>query len=258
MNPVLDGLTGRVALVTGSSSGIGKATALELSGRGVSVAVHSRSLARADRVVEEISRRGGEAVALAADLQEPEAACELVEQAGDRLGRIDVLVNNAGRSVVSESDQLPAAEWRSALELMLTAPFLCARAFARQLPAERDGVIINVASILGHVGLPRRAAYVAAKHGLIGLTRALACEWAERGIRVISIDPAYVSTDLVEESMRDGSFDRKSIEGRTPLGRLADPEEIARVVCFLASEEASYVSGSNVLVDGGWTAYGGW
>jgi 3-oxoacyl-[acyl-carrier protein] reductase len=145
------------------------------------------------------------------------------------------------------------------LEVDLVAPFACAQAAARVMLAQPGGgVIVNVSSITGHVGLERRAAYTAAKHGLEGLTKALAAEWSPRGVRVVAVAPAYVATDLVAGTMAAGAFTERDIEGRTPLGRLAEPEEVARVVAFLASEEASYVTGSSVLVDGGWVADGGW
>jgi 3-oxoacyl-[acyl-carrier protein] reductase len=120
------------------------------------------------------------------------------------------------------------------------------------------GVIVNVTSILGHVGLPQRAAYTAAKHGLVGLTRALAVEWGERGIRVLSVDPGYIRTELIQASMESGKFSPADIEHRTPLGRLGTPAEVGDLIAFLVSDAASYVSGTSVGIDGGWLAYGGW
>jgi NAD(P)-dependent dehydrogenase (short-subunit alcohol dehydrogenase family) len=120
------------------------------------------------------------------------------------------------------------------------------------------GVIINVGSVFGRLGMPQRAAYCAAKHGLQGVTKALAAEWAPQGVRVLQVDPAFVGTDFILESMKRGGFGPADIERRTPLSRMAHPDEVAKVVAFLASDEAAYMTGSSVLVDGGWTSYGGW
>ena len=146
---------------------------------------------------------------------------------------------------------------RGGQKLDLTAPFLCAQAAARHMLGAGGGVIVNVASALGHTAMPGRAAYASAKHGLIGLTKVLGIEWATRGVRCLAVSPGYVATELVKENMRRGGFDERDIERRTPVGRLATPAEVARVVAFLASDSASYMTASHVLVDGGWVGYGG-
>jgi NAD(P)-dependent dehydrogenase (short-subunit alcohol dehydrogenase family) len=252
-----DSLVGRVAIVTGSSAGIGAAIARELAACGATVVVNARSRDTAQPVADAIVRDGGRAVAIPADLIEAGAAEGLIERTVEDLGAVDILVNNAGMPMVAESVNLTDDDLRRTLELNLVAPFSCARAAARHmLPAGR-GVIVNLGSVMGHVGMPRRAAYAAAKHGLAGITKVLAAEWAGRGIRVLSVDPGYVATEMVRESMRNGGFDPAVLQERTPAGRIAEPEEIARVVAFLASDAASYVTGSGVLVDGGWIAYGG-
>ena len=139
--------------------------------------------------------------------------------------------------------------------LNLSAPFYCAQAAAPHLFA-RGGVVVNIGSVMGRTGAPRRAAYTASKHGLEGLTRTLAVEWAAKGVRVVAVCPGYTRTQMVEEAQRRGGFDDQAIARRTPLGRLAEPAEIARVVAFLASDQAAYVTGESILVDGGWMAYG--
>jgi 3-oxoacyl-[acyl-carrier protein] reductase len=234
-------LAGRVALVTGSSSGIGEAIALELAVAGAAVVVNSRSQARAEPVARAIESGGGRAIAVAADVCDPSQVAALVRAAVDELGGLDILVNNAGAGFVAPSEDLAEADWRRLIDLDLTAPFLCAQAAARHMLAAGGGVIVNIASALGHTAMPGRAAYTAAKHGLIGLTKVLGTEWADR----------------VRENMRRGTFDERDIERRTPLGRLATPQEVARVVAFVASDAASYMTASHVLVDGGLVGYGG-
>jgi 3-oxoacyl-[acyl-carrier protein] reductase len=251
-------LSGRVAIVTGSSSGIGRAIAGELAGRGLSVVVTSRSLERAQATAAAIEDEGGTALAVATELTEADAPAALVQRALDAFGRLDALVNNAGAGQVADSETLSLADWQRIIDIDLSAPFRCAQAAARPMFAAGRGVIVNVSSLVGHLGLPRRAAYGAAKHGLEGLTKTLAVEWARRGVRVVSVAPAYVATELLAGTSKAGGFTLEEVAHRTPLGRLAEPEEVARVVAFLVSDDASYVTGSSVLVDGGWIADGGW
>jgi NAD(P)-dependent dehydrogenase (short-subunit alcohol dehydrogenase family) len=251
-------LADRVAIVTGSSTGIGRAIAAELAARGATVVVTSRSAQRATAAAGEIAAAGGRATAVEAELTDPGAPAALVARTLADHGRVDVLVNCAGAGQVAPSQDLPRGDWQRIIDLDLTAPFACAQAAAGPMLAAGRGVIVNVTSLTGHVGLAGRAAYTAAKHGLEGLTKALAAEWSPRGVRVVSVAPGYVATALLEKTMAAGGFDRADLEGRTPLGRLAEPEEVARVVAFAVSDDASYVTGSSLTVDGGWLADGGW
>jgi NAD(P)-dependent dehydrogenase (short-subunit alcohol dehydrogenase family) len=251
-------LDGRVAIVTGSSSGIGAAIAGELARRGMRVVVTSRSPERAAATVAAIETEGGTALGIAVELTDTEGPARMVQRTLDAYGRLDALVNNAGAGQVADSETLALADWQRIIDLDLSAPFRCAQAAARPMLAAGRGVIVNVSSLLGHLGLARRAAYGAAKHGLEGLTKTLAVEWARRGIRVVSVAPAYVATELLAGTSKAGGFTLEEVAHRTPLGRLAEPDEVARVVAFLVSDDASYVTGSSVLVDGGWIADGGW
>jgi 3-oxoacyl-[acyl-carrier protein] reductase len=251
-------LSGRVAIVTGSSSGIGRAIAGELAARGMRVVVTSRSAERARATAAVIEAEGGTALGVASELTAPDAPAALVAHVLDACGRLDVLVNNAGAGQVADSETLALAEWQRIIDVDLSAPFRCAQAAARPMLAAGRGVIVNVSSLVGHLGLARRAAYGAAKHGLEGLTKTLAVEWARRGVRVVSVAPAYVATELLAGTSKAGGFTLEEVAHRTPIGRLAEPEEVARVVAFLVSDDASYVTGSSVLVDGGWIADGGW
>ena len=219
------------------------------------VVVTSRSQERAQAAADAL---GEGAVGVGVELTEVGAPEALVERALSELGGLDVLVNNAGAGQVADSETLDAADWQRIIDLDLTAPFRCSQAAARHMLAAGRGVIVNISSLTGHVGLARRAAYTAAKHGLEGLTKVLGVEWAARGVRVMSVAPAYVATELLEGTSRAGGFTLDDVAGRTPLRRLAEPEEVARVVAFLASDEASFMTGSSVRVDGGWLADGGW
>jgi len=251
-------LAGRVAIVTGSTSGIGAAIAHELAAAGAQVVVNGRSPERARPVADAIAAAGGRAVAIAADLSTPAGATELVTRTVKELGAVDVLVNNAGMGSVAPSEELEVEEFRRVLELNLVAPFACAQAAGRHMLAAGRGVIVNISSLFGVLGMPQRAAYSSAKHGLIGLTRTLGVEWAGRGVRCVAVDPGYIDTELMRGNMRRGGFSAADLERRTPAGRLGTPEEIARAVRFLACDAAAFVTGTDLLVDGGWAAYGGW
>ena len=251
-------LTGRVALVTGSSSGIGEAIAHELAAAGAAVVVSSREPARAQAVADAIADAGGTALPVAGDVTRVETVEELATRARDELGGLDVWVNNAGIGMVRPSLELTLEDWQRTLDLDLTAAFVGCQVAGRHMVAAGRGVIVNVSSIAGHTALPQRAAYCTAKHGLIGLTKVLSAEWAPHGVRVVSVDPAFVMTPLVRQTMADGRFAEEDILGRTPLGRLGEGVEVARAVRFLASDAASYVTGAQLMVDGGWTANGGW
>ena len=250
-------LAGRVAIVTGSSSGLGEAIAHELAGAGAAVVVNSRRQDRAERVAQDINAAGERAIAVAADVCDPAQVAALVDAATQNLHGLDILVNNAGVGFIAPTEDLTIADWRRVIDLDLTAPFLCAQAAGQHMLATGRGVIINIASALAHTAMPGRAAYASAKHGLLGLTKVLGIEWASRGVRCVAVSPGYVATELVRENMRRGSFDERDIERRTPLGRLATPEEVARVVAFVASDAASYMTAGHVLVDGGFVSYGG-
>ncbi|MFE5703565.1 SDR family NAD(P)-dependent oxidoreductase [Rhodococcus koreensis] len=251
-------LNGRRALVTGSSSGIGEAIALELAASGCNVAVHGRSDERLQPVLSKISEAGGTAIPIVADLTDPSSANELVERACERLGGLDILVNNAGAGANARALDLDLSRWNDVLALDLTAPFVCSQAAAASMKRQGSGVIVNVGSIFGRVAVPGRAAYSAAKAGLAALTQVLALEWGQHGIRVVSIEPGLVQTPMADRNMKAGNLSFEDLRWRIALDRPAEPREIARVVRFLVSDDASYVTGSNVIVDGGYTSNGGW
>ena len=251
-------LSGRVAVITGGCSGIGRAIAELYAQHGARIAVNSRSPETAARTAEELVAKGYYALPAPGDVQHRSEAEAIVGAAIRKWGHIDILVNSAGIGSIEDSTVLAAEEWRRIIDTDLGGPFFCAQAAAAAMIPRASGVIINVGSILGHVALPGRAAYAAAKHGLLGLTKVLALEWARHNIRVVCIDPGYIWTKNMEERVAAGVYPADDIRRRTPLGRFGRVEEVAHTALFLATDSAAYVTGSTIMVDGGWTAYGGW
>jgi 3-oxoacyl-[acyl-carrier protein] reductase len=252
-SPAAPSLAGRTALVTGSTRGIGAAAARALAAAGVRVIVNSRDAAA---VAEVAGQLGGGAVGIAADLGTPEAATRLVEDAVAAVGSLDILVNNAGMAMPAASTELAVADWQRTIDLDLSAVFYCSQAAARHMLERGSGAIVNVSSLQAFAPLARRVAYATAKAGVVGMTRSLAAEWAPR-LRVNAVAPAYVATSMVEELVKAGRVDPAAVNARTPLGRMARPEEIASAIVFLASDAASYVTGETLMVDGGWMAWAG-
>jgi 3-oxoacyl-[acyl-carrier protein] reductase len=233
-------LEGKTALVTGGSRGIGRAVALELARAGATVVVGYRSEAgEAEAVASEI---GGRAVQ--ADVSDPEQAKALVDEAGE----IDVLVNNAGTTRDGVLARMLDEDWRTVLETNLSSTFYTCRAAARGMMKRRGGAIVNVSSIVGVHGNWGQTNYAASKAGIIGFTKSLARELGSRGVRANVVAPGYVKTALTEAIPEDA---REAMLANTPLGRLGDPENVAAAVRFLVSDEASFITGEVLLVDGG-------
>ena len=252
-------LTGKKAFVTGASRGIGQAIAVGLAQAGADVAVVARTEEGLAATAKQIAGCGREAHVIPADVTRPEAAEAAAAAAIDRLGHVDIVVNNAGGAnfaVPFLDMRLPG--WDKLIRLNLDSAMYVCHAIGGHLVGRGTGSVINVASVAGLIGSPFLSPYGAAKAGLISLTKTLAVEWARRGVRVVSVAPAYVATELLAGTSAAGGFTLQDVAQRTPLGRLAEPEEVARVVAFLVSDDASYVTGSSVLVDGGWVADGGW
>lgn len=253
-------LDGQVAVITGSSMGIGESIAQLYGEAGARVVVNSRDAGRAAAVADRLKAAGIDALPVAADVSKQEDVQRLFAEVDRHYGQVDVLVNNAGIAMISPSEQLSLEDWRRCIDLNLTGAFLCAQEAGRRMLERRRGVIINVSSIAGRTAIAKRAAYCTSKHGLDGLTEVLAIEWADRGIRVHSLNPAYIDTPMESAGQDAGVTDytRADIERRTPLGRYGTAEEVAKVALFLASDASAYMTGSPVMVDGGWVAFGQW
>jgi NAD(P)-dependent dehydrogenase (short-subunit alcohol dehydrogenase family) len=234
-------LEGKVALVTGATSGIGQAAAIQLAAQGATVIVHGRDADRGAAVVAEIENRGGSARFIGADLGEPAQALRLAEEVGD----VDILVNNAGFAWFGPSATLDAKTLDQLFAANVQAPYLLVSVLAPKMVARGDGVILNLASRAGTVGQPNTAAYGATKAALTSFARSWAAEYGPAGIRVNAVSPGPVYTNAAEREVFD------SLGETTVLGRAGQPQEIAEVIGFLASPRASYITGTNIAVDGG-------
>ncbi len=245
-------LEGRVAAITGSSRGIGRAVAEAFLAEGAKVVVNSRDQNVADRVAGELGRG---AAGVGADVATEEGAATLVDRAVDAFGRLDVLVNNAGMAVAADTRELSLDVWRRVVDLNMTAVFLCSREAARHMQGAGRGVIINTASVQAFAPFPRRLAYGSTKAAVVMMTRIMAAEWAP-AIRVNAVAPGYVRTAMTEKLRAEGRIDFDAISRRTPQRRIAEPAELAGAYTYLASDEASFVTGETIVVDGGWLAFG--
>ncbi len=247
-------MSARVAVITGAADGIGWATAQRLAQDFDRVALLDLD-AEATRV--RAAQLGEGHLGVGCDVSDEASVARAFEAVREAFGRIDALVNNAGIGEQTEPTlEQDVAAFDRVLDVHLRGTFLASRAAARHMLAQGGGAIVNIASIAGQAGIPGRNAYGAAKAGIAAMTRSMACEWARRGVRVNAVAPGYVRTALVERLVKDGLIDAGGIESRTPLGRMARPEEIAQVIAFLASPQASYVTGTTVNADGGWLALG--
>lgn len=247
-------LSGRTAVVTGAGRGLGRRIALALASAGADVVTAARSEGDIRAVTEEIRALGRRSECFTMDVRR-EADCEaLVQFAVDRLGGIDVLVNNAGMNVRQPVLDLAFEDFEEVVRTNLGGYFLCARAAGRRMVEQGSGSIINLSSILSLTGLPAQAAYASSKGAIQMMTRVMALEWAARGVRVNAVAPSYFETDLTRPLFEDPDR-RDFITSRTPIGRWGQPHELDGVVIFLASAAASgFMTGQTLFVDGGWTA----
>ncbi len=243
----------KVAIVTGGGSGIGEACSRMLADRGARVAVCDVHAEAAQRVADAITDNGGEAIAVTADVAKPEDCASMVAQTVHSFGGLHIAVNNAGigGDAPEMTGNYPLDGWRSVLSVNLDGVFYCMRYEIPAMLEAGGGAIVNMASILGSVGFPTASAYVSAKHGVVGLTRTAAIEYATQGIRVNAVGPGFINTPLLAAADPEVIA---NIAGAHPNERLGEPEEVAELVCFLASGAASLITGSYYTIDGGYTA----
>jgi len=247
-------LDGRVALITGGSRGLGKAMALALAEAGASVAVTARAAEPAEAAAREVAdATGARTLGIAADVTDAAAVAAMVARTLDAFGSVDVLVNNAGVNVRRPIDRLEEAEWDHVLHTNLKGPWLCCRAVAAPMKERRWGRVINLSSIMGEVSLPDRTLYASSKGGLTMLTKTLALEWAPFGINVNALCPGPFATEMNLPLLNDPKA-REAFSARVPLNRWADPVELGPAAVFLASEASSFVTGTCLYIDGGYTA----
>ena len=242
-------LTDKTAVVTGGSRGIGRAIAVALAAEGAKVAViYAGNAAAAEETLSLIKEQGGEAVAMQCDVADDAAVSDMINAVKEQFGSVDILVNNAGITRDGLLMRMKEGDWQAVLATNLTGVFHCTKAVTKLMMKQRSGAIINITSVVGQTGNAGQANYAAAKAGMIGFTKSVAKELASRGIRVNAVAPGCIDTDMtavLSDAVKEDML--KSI----PLGRVAQPEEVAKAVVFLASDNASYITGQVLNVDGG-------
>ncbi len=248
-------LDGRVALVTGASSGLGYASALALAEAGADLVVASRSLERLADICRAIEARGRQAFPLAVDVRDLAQVRRMADAAVERFGRIDILVNSAGLNIPQPALEVTEEAWDTIMDTNAKGLFFCCQAVGRYMVAQRYGRIVNIGSTMGLVGMADRAAYCASKGAVSQLTKVLAIEWAPYNVTVNAVAPTFVETPLTRPYFERIPGFREEVLRRIPMGRLGLPEEVAAAVVFLASDAASLITGVTLPVDGGWTAW---
>ncbi len=254
MHQNLFDLSGKVALVTGASKGLGKAMSVALAGAGADLALHARKLDELKEVQALIEGQGRRAEIFCTDVLDKAQIGAGVSATLDAFGHIDILVNNAGVNVRKSVLDLAVEEWDLVIDTNLRGYFLMAQAVVPHMLSQGRGKVINMASIFGQVGLSHQLAYASSKGGVVQLTKVMALEWAQQGVQVNAIAPTYFETPLVAQLRNDPKM-YQFIKDRTPMGRWGQPEELAGIVIFLASRASDFITGQAIFIDGGWTIW---
>ncbi|MBZ0299563.1 MAG: SDR family oxidoreductase [Anaerolineae bacterium] len=249
-------LEGRIAIVTGGGRGIGFGIAQRLARAGAEVIIAEFNPATGQEAVRSLTEQGLKAGFHETDVRSPESVEALAESVRAHYGRIDILVNNAGLAAIGPTETFPLDDWYRQVDVMYHGVFLCMRAVGRIMLDQGKGVILNISSIAGLGAWPLRSAYDSAKAAVISLTENVGCEWARRGVRVVSVAPGVTRTAMLQQMVDEGIARLDQYNQRTPMGRVAEVEEIASVVQFLVSDRAKYITATTVSVDGGWVAWG--
>ena len=248
------GLTGRIAIVTGASKGLGHGVALALANAGADVVVTSRDIKRARPVAGEIQAMGRQALPLELEVRSPDSIEAMVEAALGHFGRIDILVNNAGVNIPEPALEVSEEHWDRLMDINLKGLFFCAQKVGEVMVRQGQGKIINIGSQMGFVGGRLRAAYCASKGGVVQLTKVLAIEWATHGVNVNGVAPTFLRTPFTAHMFEDSTF-YDEVVAKIPLGRVGEVEDVLGAVVFMASSASDLITGTTLLVDGGWTAW---
>lgn len=246
-------LEGRVALITGGSRGLGKAMAMALAADGATLALVARDAAKLAETAEEARALGVRVETFVVDVTSEEQVNALQRQAAEKLGRVHILLNNAGINIRKQIHEFTLEEWNRVIDTNLTSVFLLCRAFVPQMKGAGYGRIVNLTSIMSHVSIPGRAAYSSTKTALLGLTRALALELASEAITVVAISPGPFATEMNQPIIQNPEINAQFIS-KIPLGRWGRVEEVGALVRFICSEDAGFITGTDILIDGGWCA----
>ena len=249
-------LSGRVAIVTGGNGGIGLGMARGLAAAGAAVVVAGRDQDKSKAAVSELEGLGAKALALAVDVTSQDSCRALVQQSVEQLGRLDVLVNNAGTNLRKQPEEYALEEWHMILETNLTSAFMCSQAAYPAMKQAGGGKIIMIGSMMSIFGASFTAPYAATKGGIVQLSRALACAWAKDNIQVNAVLPGWIDTALTRRARRDIAGLQERVVARTPAGRWGDPEDFAGIAAFLASPASDFVTGAAITVDGGYSVQG--
>ncbi|MFX0560395.1 SDR family NAD(P)-dependent oxidoreductase [Tepidibacillus infernus] len=248
-------LDGKVAVVTGSGKGIGKAMALGLAEEGADLVIVARTEEDIQQTVLEVEQKGRKAIGISTDVKKKEEIEKMVAKTLDTFGKIDVLVNNAGMNIRTPALDVPEEEWELIIQTNMKSVFLASQAVGKHMVEQKSGSIINISSVAGQVALRTGVAYAATKAGIIQMTKTLALEWGKHDVRVNAIAPWYFRTPLTEKLLNNEDYYNEIIS-RTPLRRVGDVKELVGPAVFLASEASSYVTGHTIFVDGGMSIYG--